>query len=117
VAASRARHPRSVVERIGPDAIQRFLEHPWPGNVRELEHLVERLVLLGRTPEAGVGDLPLTVTTKVEAEPAFGEVVPLREMQRRYVAWAFEQLGGRKAETAEKLEVDLKTLGRWLRDR
>jgi two-component system response regulator HydG len=117
VAESRARHPRSVVERVGPEAMQRFIEHPWPGNVRELEHLVERLVLLGRSPEVAVGDLPPTHTAKIESAPAFGEVVPLREMQRRYVAWAFEQLGGRKAQTAEKLEVDLKTLGKWLRTR
>jgi two-component system response regulator HydG len=117
VAASRARHPRCLVERIGPDVMERFLEHPWQGNVRELEHLVERLVLLGRSPDAGVSDLPPTHGARVETAPAFGEVVPLREMQRRYVAWAFEQLGGRKAETAERLEVDLKTLGRWLRAR
>jgi two-component system response regulator HydG len=117
LAESRVRHPRSVVERVGPEAMQRFMEHPWPGNVRELEHLLERLVLLGRSPEVGLGDLPPTPTAKVEVAPAFGEVVPLREMQRRYVAWAFEQLGGRKAQTAEKLEVDMKTLGKWLRAR
>ena len=38
----------------------------------------------------------------------------MREMQRRYVAWAFEQLGGRKLATAEKLGIDDKTLNAWL---
>jgi two-component system response regulator HydG len=115
---SSARHPQSRVQRIGPEAMSRLLEHPWPGNVRELEHLVERLVLLGRSPEVGLVDLPATLAAQPEAAPILfgGEVIPLREMQRRYVAWAFDRLGGRKLHTAEQLEVDLKTLGRWLRE-
>src|SRR5262245_24025738 len=43
-----------------------------------------------------------------------GAIVPMREMQRRYAAWAYEQLGGRKMDTAEKLGVDFKTLNKWL---
>jgi two-component system, NtrC family, response regulator HydG len=118
VAEARARHPRSVVERVAPEAMARLLEDPWPGNVRELEHRVERLVLLGRSSEIAPGDLPAVHPVKADADLAFsGEVLPLREVQRRYVAWAFEVLGGRKVETAEKLGVDLKTLGRWLRAR
>jgi len=114
---SRGRHPHSPVERIGPEAMVRLLEHPWPGNVRELEHLIERLVLLGRTPEVAVSDLPAALTAPRGAAPLFrGDVLPLREVERRYVAWALEQLGGRKVQTAEKLEVDIKTLGRWLRE-
>jgi two-component system response regulator HydG len=113
----RARHPQSNVHRFGPEAMRRLLEHSWPGNVRELEHLVERLVLLGRTAEVTVADLPATLTAKLDAPIAFGgEVLPLREMQRRYVAWAFERLGGRRVQTAETLGVDIKTLGRWLRE-
>jgi two-component system response regulator HydG len=117
LAESKTHHPQSPVERIGADALRRLLEHSWPGNVRELEHVVERLVLLGRSPEVAVADLPATLTVKREAAPSFGgDVLPLREMQRRYVAWAFERLGGRKMRAAEMLGVDIKTLGRWLRD-
>jgi transposase len=38
----------------------------------------------------------------------------MREMQRRYAAWAYERLGERKVQTAEKLGVDFKTLHKWL---
>jgi two-component system response regulator HydG len=117
LAQSRARQPRSPVERIGSDAMRRLLDHPWPGNVRELEHVVESVVLLGRGAEAVLADLPSTLTTKREPSHGFsGEVVPMREMQRRYVAWVLEQLGGRKLLSAEKLDVDIKTLGRLLRE-
>ena len=115
-AQAKARHPRSVAERFSPEAMARLLDHPWPGNVRELEHVVERVALLGRAPEAAVGDLPPTLGAKPERVPDFGSsVVPLRDVQRRYVAWAYEQLEGRKLLTAEKLGVDVKTLSRWLR--
>jgi DNA-binding NtrC family response regulator len=117
LAESKARHSRSPVERLGPEAMSRLLEHPWPGNVRELEHVVERLVLLGRSPEIQASELPATWIAKREGSQRFsGDVLPLREMQRRYVAWAFDQLGGKKLLTAEQLGVDIKTLGRWLRD-
>ncbi len=116
-ADSRARHARSPVEGFGPEAMRRLLEHSWPGNVRELEHVIERVVLLGRSPEVTLAELPPTLAAKRGSLQAFsGDVLPLREMQRRYVAWAFDQLGGRKLHTADKLGVDIKTLGRWLHD-
>jgi two-component system response regulator HydG len=117
LAESKARQVKSYVERIGAGAMRRLLEHSWPGNVRELENVVERLVLLGRGPEIQPEELPATIGAKRDAPHAFtGEVLPLRDIQRRYVAWAFEQLGGRKARAAEKLGVDVKTLARWLED-
>ncbi len=116
LARARSKHPRSPVERIGRDALDRLLEHDWPGNVRELEHVVERVVLLGQAVEVNAADLPATVGARREGELAFrGPVVPMRELQRRYAGWAYEQLGGRKAATAERLQVDVKTLGKWLR--
>ncbi|WP_394847645.1 sigma-54 dependent transcriptional regulator [Pendulispora brunnea] len=117
LASAKAKHPRSPVESIAPEALERMLDHRWPGNVRELEHVMERAVLLGRSREIGVADLPATVVEGSAAPngTAFsGDVVPLREVQRRYVAWAFERFGGRKVLTAEKLGIDFKTLSRWL---
>jgi two-component system response regulator HydG len=43
-----------------------------------------------------------------------GEIVPMRDVQRRYATWVYERLGGRKMQTAEKLGVDFKTLSKWL---
>jgi two-component system response regulator HydG len=117
LAAARARQPRSPVERIAPATMSRLLEHSWPGNVRELENLIERLVVVGRSAEAPPSDLPSTVGAKRERASTFdGDVVPMREMQRKYAAWAYEQLGARKLLTAERLELDVKTLSRLLRD-
>jgi len=112
---ARARHERSPLVRIGQDAMQRLLDHAWPGNVRELEHAIERLVLLARGPEATAADLPSQVSAKRDAATVFGgPIVPMRDMMRRYATWAYEELGGQKLLTADKLGIDIKTLRRWL---
>jgi two-component system response regulator HydG len=117
LAESRARHASSPATRFAPDAMARLLDYAWPGNVRELAHAVERVVLLGREPEVHASDLP-AATVQVPAPglpPGLeGAVLPIREVQRRYAAWALERLGGHKARTAEALDVDTKTLAKWL---
>jgi two-component system, NtrC family, response regulator HydG len=114
---SRGRHSSSPVQRFAPDAMARLLDYAWPGNVRELTHAVERVVLLGRQPEVHAGDLPAaTVQAPALDLPASleGAILPIREVQRRYAAWALERLGGHKTRTAEALGVDAKTLAKWL---
>jgi two-component system response regulator HydG len=115
LAAAKDRHPRSPIERIAPDAMARLLEHAWPGNVRELEHVIERLVILATKPEITLAQLPPTLGAAPAAVALFeGPVLQMREVQRRYAAWAYEQLGARKYVTAEKLGIDYKTLVKWL---
>lgn len=112
---TKAKHPKSPVQRLSPEVVACLLEHEWPGNVRELEHVLERVVLLGRAADVAVADLPPTVVPKSTLCPTFrGEVVPMKDMQHLYAVWAFEQLGGRKLLTAEKLDVDVKTFAKWL---
>ncbi len=43
-----------------------------------------------------------------------GEILPIRVLQRQYVAWALAQVGGHRGRAAEKLGVDVKTLYNWL---
>jgi two-component system, NtrC family, response regulator HydG len=114
--AARASHPASPVERLSPEVVDRLRAHSWPGNVRELQHAVERLVVLGRGVEAQVADLPAFVSAAArDGDPTFhGEVVPVRDLNRRYAAWALDQLGGHKGRTAEALGIDGKTLAKWL---
>jgi two-component system response regulator HydG len=111
-----SRHPKAVVERFSSAAARTLLDYIWPGNVRELEHAVGRAVLLGREREIAPSDLPCSVLSTRSAEACdFGDtVMPVRELQKRYAAWALERLGGRKMFTCEKLGIDAKTLSKWL---
>jgi DNA-binding NtrC family response regulator len=116
LARARARTPSSPVMRFSAAALARLFAYPWPGNVRELENTIERVVLLGGAPEVGVADLPesVRVGTAAPANRFDGPVQPLQVVERDYARWALEQLGGRKLATAERLEIDRKTLNRLL---
>jgi len=108
---ARQKHPRSGVARFLPDAMARLVDYGWPGNVRELENVVERIVLLAPSPAISAADLPPAIAAAKPRELEFsGPVLPLAEVSRRYAAWAFEQMEGRRMLTAEKLGVDRKTL-------
>jgi len=56
----RAKHQRAV-DGIEPEAYRRLLAYAWPGNVRELQHAIERAVLVARTREITLADLPETL--------------------------------------------------------
>jgi two-component system response regulator HydG len=115
LAREKAKHPQSPVSAFAPDALALLLDYAWPGNVRELEHLVERVVVLGRSAQVTAADLPPALRAPTTAPSSFsGPVLPIREIQRRYAAWAYQQLDGRRMATAERLGVDDKTLAKWL---
>jgi two-component system response regulator HydG len=112
---AKEKHARSPAVRLAPDALAKVMAHSWPGNVRELEHVIERAVILARDAAITAADLPSSVGEPSTAQPDFGgEVVPMREMQRRYAHWAYERLGGRKVLTADTLGLDFKTLSKLL---
>lgn len=108
------RNPKSSVEGFSEEALERLTKHDWPGNVRELEHVVERAVVLSRNKIVAASELPVTVTSPQKTASFDGPVLPMREMQRRYATWAFEQLGAHRGLTAETLDIDAKTLARLL---
>jgi two-component system, NtrC family, response regulator HydG len=113
---ARIKYPSSVPEKISREALDCLLAYDWPGNVRELAHALERIVLLGRTPSVTLDDVPASIRNPERKTPSdfHGEIIPIRELQRRYATWALAQLGGHKGKTAEKLGIDAKTLWKWL---
>ena len=113
---AKTRHPSSCVASISRECLLEMLEYPWPGNVRELSHAIERLVLLGRGPEAHFADaaLPRPEANTSSKFSFAGPVQPMREVQQRYARWALSECGNNKARTAERLEIDVKTLSKYL---
>jgi two-component system response regulator HydG len=71
------------------------------------------------SPEIAHADLPPAIREgEGRAGPTFaGDVLPARELTRRYAAWALEQLGGHKTKTAAALDIDDKTLAKWLSEK
>src|SRR6185437_13227793 len=118
VAAYAARAGKDVTG-IAPATAERLLAYSWPGNVRELSNAIERAVALTRYVELTVEDLPPKIRDHRPAhvvvatlDPA--ELVPLEEVERRYILRVLEALGGNKTRAAQVLGLDRKTLYRKL---
>ncbi|MFO0759688.1 MAG: sigma-54 dependent transcriptional regulator [Byssovorax sp.] len=107
------------VTGISPAAAEKLAAYPFPGNVRELMNAMERAVTLTRYEQITVDDLPERIR---DARPApelvdataASELVPLEEVERRYVRRVLEAAGGNKAQAARILGLDRKTLHRKL---
>jgi two-component system response regulator HydG len=104
---------------LSPAAAEKILAYPWPGNVRELQNCMERAVALTRGEEIAVSDLPEKVRKHkrnhvlvVSSDPS--ELVPMEEIERRYVQRVIQAVGGNKKEAARILGFDRKTLYRKL---
>ena len=110
-----------TVTGIAPAAAERLLAYPWPGNIRELQNCIERAIALTRHPEIQVEDLPETVRSfkrshvlVAASDPS--ELVPLAEVERRYVLRVVEAAGGNKSLAAQILGITRKTLYRKLEE-
>jgi two-component system response regulator HydG len=98
---------------------ERLMAYPWPGNVRELQNCIERAVALTQFDRIGVDDLPQRIANFKSTRISIGtsdpsSILPMDEVERRYVAQVLETLGGNKALAARALGMDRRTLYRKL---
>jgi two-component system response regulator HydG len=114
-----ARRAHKAVGGIAPAAAEKLLAYAWPGNVRELQNCMERAVTLARFEQVIVDDLPEKVrdyrsSHVIVASDDPAELVPMEEVERRYVRRVLEAVGGNKTAAARILGFERKTLYRKL---
>ena len=104
---------------LPPVVAERLLAYDWPGNVRELENCMEHAVALARFSHLSIDDLPPRLRAQRTGrlmlpadEP--GEIVPLDELERRYIVRVVKLLEGNKSRAAHALGLDRRTLHRKL---
>jgi two-component system response regulator AtoC len=102
------------LEGISQGAVEALERYPWPGNVRELENLIERMVVLtdGERVNVTLENLPDTI---LAAEDGFlghavAQGLSLDELEREYIKAVLARTSGHKAEAAEILGINRKTL-------
>lgn len=113
---------------------QLLLRYNWPGNVRELENVIGSACMTARGSVLDVQDLPEQIReiNSLQWRPAGGgseepeaqdtdallnpdgSLLPLHEMEKRYVRSALAKLNGNKLRTAEALGIGRATLYRLL---
>ncbi len=104
------------ISHFSPEALEILSQYSWPGNVRELENTIERAVILSTHPIILLEDLPKKILEEVrgtEMKP-LEELLPLKEMERRYVLQVLQATGGNKKRASEILGIDRTTLYRIL---
>jgi DNA-binding NtrC family response regulator len=108
-----------AVQGISGPAAAALLKYPWPGNVRELRNAMERAVALTAYDGISLEDLPDKIRDYqprhvIVAGDDLSELVPLEEVEKRYILRVLEAAGGNKSVAAQKLGVNRKTLYRKL---
>jgi two-component system response regulator HydG len=104
---------------ISPAALQLMLSYDWPGNVRELLNCMERALAMSDGEVLRDTDLPERVRAVEPVRTGFavddaGGLVPLEEIERRYILHAMRTLDGNKRVAAQVLGLDRSTLYRKL---
>ncbi|MCA9600205.1 MAG: sigma-54-dependent Fis family transcriptional regulator [Myxococcales bacterium] len=107
------------VHGLSPAAAKRLMAYPFPGNVRELQNCIERAVALTRDEEIQVEDLPQRILEHesrnvLVASDDPSDLVPLEEVERRYILRVLSAVEGNKSLAAKILGVGRKTLYRRL---
>lgn len=109
------------VRGIHPEAMDALVAWAWPGNVRELENAMERAVVLCRTDEVQVADLPPGLRdTEARARLSFDVGTPLKDVERRMIEETLRYCHGDKVLAASLLGTTARTIYRreaeWGRD-
>ncbi len=92
--------------------VEKFIRtYHWPGNIRELKNLIERAVVMAEGPWITLGDLAPPVERLQRDGFVFPkDIVPLREMEKKYIEYVLKLTGNNKSRAATLLGITRKTL-------
>jgi len=104
-------------KRVSDEAMAVLTAYPWPGNVRELRNSLERAAVLSDHRVLQPGDFPLALDHYLKGMKAGGDedIVPLKEMERRYLLKAMHKYNYNQKLVARKLGIGYTTLWRKLK--
>lgn len=120
-------HPQRPL-RISSGALEKLAAYDYPGNVRELRNLVERACILADGDLLQAEHIRFDDGVETSAAPAAaaegepvagpwspaGEVLPLADVEQRYLRWASERFAGDRRGLAQALGISERTLYRRL---
>jgi two-component system, NtrC family, response regulator AtoC len=118
IAKTAAREKRSILG-VSPAAAEKLVAYSWPGNVRELQNCIEHAVALARYEQITPEDLPDKIKNYrsshvLAASDDPSELVPMEEVERRYILRVLQAVAGNKTAAARVLGIERKTLYRKL---
>ncbi|WP_416441590.1 sigma-54-dependent transcriptional regulator [Leeuwenhoekiella sp. A16] len=99
--------------KISPEALAILQRYNWPGNIRELENVIQRAVIMcDKIVE--VEHLPDSLKFQIDFPD--DKLLPLKEIERRYIQKVLNATDNNKTKAAAILGIDRKTIRQKLSD-
>lgn len=108
------------MECFDSEAMALLESYSWPGNVRELENVIQRAIILARTSQIKVEDLPVHIQEEGvvsidDFQPAGSFERQLREYKLKLAVAAVREHNGNKTLAARSLQISRAYLHRLIR--
>ncbi|WP_044413655.1 sigma-54-dependent transcriptional regulator [Thiomicrospira microaerophila] len=104
------------------EALEQLKRYSWPGNLRELKNLVQRLLILGKTPDVSAEEISVTLTQtsyQFYTSANVDTTLDLKTAKERFESAYFKQLlhetAGNVSEAAKRAGVERTHLYRKLK--
>ena len=106
------------IKGFSEEALSVLRNYYFPGNVRELENIIEHAVAMAREDAIRLQDLPSDFSEigVFSFEQPDSQVMPLREMEQKYIEWVLSRVGRNKTQAAKLLGIDRSSLWRHLKN-
>jgi transcriptional regulator with PAS, ATPase and Fis domain len=107
--------------RVSPETLECLQDYTFPGNIRELRNILERAILLTDDQDILPQHLPAEVCARgtpagYEDVPDSTDILPLEEIERRYLEQVVAGFQGDRGSLAAKLGISRRTLFRKLQN-
>jgi two-component system response regulator HydG len=104
---------RKPIRGVQPSAMERMKQLPWPGNVRQLENFLAQAVVLAEGDVLTERDLFLDDVQEppvLSTSTAHGDILPLREVERRHILQTLSRVHGNRTEASKLLGISVRCL-------
>jgi len=102
---------QSTVNGFAQGTVQSMMQYYWPGNVRQLESRIKKSVIMAEEDLLTPADLGLEPSKKRDFEPLD---IATENFKQSYIKEALEVNGWNKSQTARALNVDPRTIFRYI---
>ncbi|MBI5180894.1 MAG: sigma-54-dependent Fis family transcriptional regulator [Nitrospirae bacterium] len=107
-------------KKIAEDVIKVFQEYNWPGNVRELKNIVERLMIMTKSPVIAISDIPKSLKGDISLQDAAAHEAKrydsfkdaVNDFEKEYITTILKENDWNISKTADALQLDRSHLHR-----
>jgi DNA-binding NtrC family response regulator len=104
------------INALSRDLADRLINYLFPGNVRELENIMSTAVVLEKGETITLSSSPALEILPAPNAAKTDELLPLAEVERRYILRVLETTKGNRTQAAKILGIGLRTLRRNLNE-